>query len=329
MLDTAANVAKSFSDTATFGTGDYLRSLMTGEDLSKLRAGTAKAHEDLGWGDVPVTIAGYAANPFGMAGVGERVGAKLVGGGISKLVGETLAKPVAYGAGAATEGAAAQTLGDIGHGEAPGGDVLTAGALSAPFGAAVGGRGRALGSAIERATSKPTVSGAVKDFFGPEVPPPRTVGESILQRQSDAAYSRLKATPVRTGSVGNAIQRAMDSLTPGERAGLSGRLRGRIDDVNNEINAAGRNMSLGDVHSFASTIGKGMQNYAPSDLDCCGQDRRKFKQARSGRSDGGRQGEVRAVQRRADAESGIERFGVVPWSQCGGHDRCGGQENWT
>ena len=238
---------------------------MTGEDLSKLRESTKKAHEDLGWGDLPVTIAGYTANPFGMAGVGERVGAKLVGSGISKLVGETLAKPVAYGAGAAAEGAGAQALGDIGHGEAPGSDVITSGALAAPFGAAVGGRGRALGPAIERAVGKPTVGEAIRDLRGPEIPPPRAIGQDILQRNSDAAYQRLEATPIKTGSVGSAIQRAMDSLTPGERAGLSGRLRGRIDDVNSEINAAGRSMTLGDVHSFASTIGKGMQDYAPSD----------------------------------------------------------------
>ena len=266
-LNTAANVAKSFSDTATFGTGDYLRSLMTGEDLSKLQTSSKKAHEDLGWGDVPVTIAGYAANPFGMAGVGERIGAGLLTRMGTGAAESGIKKAIAYGGGAAAEGAAAQTLGDIGHGETPGGDVLTAGVLSAPFGAVVGGRARALGPALERATSKmkaPTgdtgVLGPVaKDFLGPEVPPPRALGESVLKANMDDAYTKLGSAAVKPPTVGNALQRTLSSLTPGERAGISDTLQGRIDKISGIIDNSPR-LTLSDLHAFGSEISTGMRS---------------------------------------------------------------------
>jgi hypothetical protein len=245
-LNTAANVAKSFSDTFTFGTGDYLRSLMTGEDLSKLRESSKKAHEDLGLWDLPVTIAGYTANPFGMAGVGERVGAGLVARGVPKLA--------AYGAGAATEGATAQTLGDIGHGEAPGWDVVGAGALSAPLGAAVGGRGRAVLPAVERAVGKPSVGSAVKDLLGPETPPPAAVTKDVLEANKKAAYDVLERTPIKPPTVGNALSSAISGLTPGQEAGLSGGMRAQIKQVSDVIDNAPK-LTLGDVDNFQKSIG--------------------------------------------------------------------------
>ena len=250
VLTTAANVAKSLSDTITFGAGDYTRSLATGEDVGKLQESSKKAHEDLGAWDVPVTMAGYAIGP-GKFGAAERIGADLVGRGVGRSW--------AHGAGAAAEGAGATALGDIGHGETPGMDVVTGGALAAPFGAAVGGRGRALGPAIERATSKPKLTDAIEDFRGPETPPPKTVPEAVLQANKDRNYQTLEATPVKARDAGQAFNQALGSLSPGEQASLSDTLKGRISNISDLLDNSPK-LTLGDLHAFSTSIATGMRS---------------------------------------------------------------------
>ena len=227
-------------------------------DLAQIRERNAQYGQEHPILATTADMLGYAWGP-GKLGIGE----KLAAGAAARGLGPRLAGAV----GSAGEAGIATAAGDVSLGETPGSDVVTNMGVGGALGAAIGNRGRALGPALGRAAGKVGTKAAdtdvlgpvAKDFLGPEVPPPRALGESVLKANMDDAYTKLEGIAVKPPTVGNALQRTLGSLTPGERAGISDTLQGRISKISDIIDNSPR-LTLGDIHAFGTEISTGMRS---------------------------------------------------------------------
>ncbi len=173
------------------------------------------AGQDIGpVGSALADVAGYAVPGVGLGGRLAK-GAEALGAG----------SRVAAGLGGAGESAILTGAGDIGHDKTPGMDVLYAGALGGGLGAAA------------KAAPKPTVGGSIAD----------------LQAAKQAAIDTADKTPVAGSVAAKDVSAARNTLTPGEQSGLSGPMKGKLDDIQDLI-ANNQDLTARDVWAMRSSL---------------------------------------------------------------------------
>ena len=202
------------------------------------------AGEDIG------PVASTAADIAGYAVPGVGLGGRLAKGAEALGVGGRLAA----GLGGAGEAAGLTGAGDVGHDETPGWDVLASGVLGGGLGAAA------------KAAPKPTVGGSIAD----------------LQSAKQAAIDAADQTPVASSTAAKDVSAARNTLTPGEQSGLSGPMKGKLDDIQDLI-ANNQSLTARDVWAMRSSlndavksskdtiaskrVGDALYNLAPNEID--------------------------------------------------------------
>ena len=186
-----------------------------GQDIGPLASGAAD-------------IAGYAIGP-GKLGIGAR---------IAEGAAARLGARGAQALGSAGEAAAASAAGDIGHGETPGWDVLGNATVGGALGGLIGGHGRSVVPAVERAAGKGSVGDAIADLRGPEYPPPKAVPEADLEAAKNAAYQKLNDIPASAKDINSSFRGALGELTPGQLADLSTPMMSQLRQTDVAILAA-------------------------------------------------------------------------------------------
>jgi hypothetical protein len=224
----AGNTAYRAADTGTLGALDWglagIHKLerATGydpnaTDIDQIHAQNAdwqSAHPLLALGG---DVVGYGAG-LGKLGIAARLAKGAEGLGASAGAARAL--------GGAGEAAGLTAAGDVGHGETPGMDVLYAGGAGGALGAALGGKAAA------------------------------PVGQSIadLQGASKSAFGVMDAAPVARADLTSAVNDPINSLTPGQKFGISPGMQEQIDKTNTIINQS-PSLSVGDAYSARRNIG--------------------------------------------------------------------------
>ena len=228
-------------------------------------------------------VVGYGA---GLGKLG--IAARLAKGAEGLGVGSGLAR-IAGGAG---EAAGVTAAGDIGHGEAPGSDVLTSAAL---------------GGALGPLASK-----------GSKVMP---VGKSIaaLEADKDATLQTIAQNKVGNIKPYQDFTAARSSISPGAQSGITGPMKSKLDDIQQTI-ANSSDLNAKDLWSMrknindaatsnedrvaAKTVGDALHNIAPADMDAASLAHAQFKDA--GMLDDALSGKISQADVIARAQAGVD-----------------------